>query len=444
MSTARRVILVGTDSSPYVRKMRMYFKHRAVAFQEAISSPKVHASLIKPRTNLTLIPVVVVGDNLVLQDTSRIIDFFEARLDEFSALPKEARCNYTPSTPVQRSASRMVELIAEEWLFLIGFAHRFDDIDTNREYLGNMFMEGSGRLTNLKSKHERGLDIVRAGYLPARPPWGVTEETMPRFTAHLESLLVALSNHFDQHLYLLSDTQPSFGDFALAGQLSGFFMRDPKPSYLIKTKAPNVERYVERMERFHRYGYERSSPRIVGLSSASGAPDAPITVAYEEQQQQTPTGFLANDVVPETLDAILALFLDMATHADATAKNAVRWTTKHAAEFEAAGSSIAKLPRGVGMAPFSIDGKPAGKRATQSYLLHAWNRVWIDSDPNAPQTRSLLTRIARNHGIADPDAEALRVANVVRSVHQIAAKRNEATNKIEVPLSIVALGSAKL
>ncbi|MDC0603098.1 glutathione binding-like protein, partial [Aliiglaciecola sp.] len=59
-------------------------------------------------------------------------------------------------------------------------------------------------------------------------------------------VLAELDNHFSKNDYLLGH-RPCAGDFGLMGPLYAHLYRDPAPGALIQQKAPNVVKWVERM-----------------------------------------------------------------------------------------------------------------------------------------------------------------------------------------------------
>ena len=77
-------------------------------------------------------------------------------------------------------------------------------------------------------------------------PLGVTPEVMPAMESAYAELLAALEAHFRVHLYLLGG-RPSIGDFGLMGPFYAHLARDSVPAMLMRTTAPQVARWTERM-----------------------------------------------------------------------------------------------------------------------------------------------------------------------------------------------------
>ncbi|ORZ33924.1 hypothetical protein BCR44DRAFT_48851 [Catenaria anguillulae PL171] len=447
-----RTLLVGHDSSPYIHKLRMYFAWRAIPFEEVQSRQQIYSDLITPRTGGTQIPVVVLDEKTVIGDSGRIMDHFESLLAKNGGLAKSRVPNFPlqPTTPRQAFVSNLFEFMSEEWLFFVGFSQRqldtlrrFGPLDLHEEYLLNMVGEGSGRPTNLFAGRERARQALEMGFLRALKPWGVTPETLPKWNESLERTLIALSKHFDKHRFLLSDTHPCRGDFALAGQLSGFFARDPQPSFILKTKAPNLERYIARMlATVPRAAYE-SPTRITALDGAS---DPTGTVRVTRANDINEPAWLPNDHIPETLFPALTGVLDLVTHVERVHALAVKYAAKKVAA-GTSGTSV-ELPRAVGYPEFTMQGEVVGTRMAQVFSLYAWQRLWVGGvHVKSDAVDEVVRAIARAAANRDEVVEVERVRDVARLVDSTPISRIADKSVIVMDVRSVLAeggGSAKL
>jgi len=59
-------------------------------------------------------------------------------------------------------------------------------------------------------------------------------------------MLELLANHLDKHDFLLG-SEPTAADFAFYGAFYGHLIRDPVPGYIIKTQAPLVAAWIDRI-----------------------------------------------------------------------------------------------------------------------------------------------------------------------------------------------------
>ncbi|KNE58621.1 hypothetical protein AMAG_04184 [Allomyces macrogynus ATCC 38327] len=422
MATKKPAVkLVGSDMSPYVHKLRQYFKYRNIAFEDVLATPKIYETLILPKTHLTMIPVVVEdGSDRVLQDTGLIIDHFEAKL----ASSQAGLVPLDPPGPKQKLVANLLEFVSEEWMFLVGFAERFGHFENGHELhlLREMAASRSVKTTGLAVHDQAVRQRLDAVFLKARRPWGVTEETMPMFDRFLEWYLVKLATHFDNHTYLFSDEIPCRADFSLAGMLAGFIDRDPKPSFMLRTKAPTLLHYIDRMNQQGRAGYKQPEA-VVAMDGT-----APGPVRITRAPARTGSGsFFANDEVPDTLYPLLEPLFTLVPH--------IEQGYALAAKLQ---GTPGPLPRRLGFAKFTIHGEPAGSRMAQSYALFAFWRIWRNG---AQFDRSVLAKIAER---ADPtqrvdgDAFVRRVAELKEKVQV----RRTAKNEIEL-MSPTANGTAQ-
>ena len=78
------------------------------------------------------------------------------------------------------------------------------------------------------------------------PNLGVTPAVIPAMEESYRELLAVLEAHFRLHPYLLGG-RPSLADFGMMAPLYAHLARDPVPALLMRTIAPNVARWTERM-----------------------------------------------------------------------------------------------------------------------------------------------------------------------------------------------------
>ncbi len=250
--------LIGAEISLYTGKVRAYLRYKDIPFEEVPASQKVYLETILPRTGVAMIPVLISPDDIVVQDTSDIIDFLEARFSEPTIYP---------DTPRQGTVARLFELYGDEWLVIPAMHYRWAFNEQE------MFLEfGRGSLPDASEEEQVKVGEERSRpFRGAQPILGITPATIPAIEASYEQFLRDLDAHFSVHPYLLG-TRPCIGDFGLMGPLYAHLYRDTESGKIMKRIAPNVAKWVERMN--------APEPK-------SGS-------------------FLANDEVPETLYPVLA------------------------------------------------------------------------------------------------------------------------------------------
>lgn len=249
----------GAEVSYFSGKVRAYLRYKRIPFSEITPTRDIYRNVILARVGWPVIPVVVTPEDETWQDSSEIIDNFEARFPEAPVYPQGAR---------QRLAALLIEAYADEWLKLPAMHYRWTK---NRDFAISEF----GRLSrpDLDEPGQRATGEETAKpFAGALPFLGVSETTGAAIEKSYEGLLAELDAHFAKHDFLFG-TRPSIGDFGLYGPLYAHQFRDPASGEIMKTLAPNVVKWVQRMTK----------------------PPAPKGGE-----------FLANDEVPETVIPILA------------------------------------------------------------------------------------------------------------------------------------------
>jgi glutathione S-transferase len=222
-----------------------------------------------PAVGVFVVPILETPDGQLIQDTSDMIDHFEARQPQPLMIPE---------TPVQRAVAWLLGAFGSEALLPPGMHYRWSYRAQQENFLraefGRAVHTGPDREARL-SAGERLMDYFN-GFLPSL---GVTPETIPTVEAAYLELLDALDIHFQHHPYLMGG-RPSIADFGFMAPLFAHLARDPVPATLMKNVAPNVYRWTERMN---------------AASIADGEfPDCPES-------------YPADDEIPPTLEPVLEL-----------------------------------------------------------------------------------------------------------------------------------------
>jgi glutathione S-transferase len=311
--------LYGAEISYYTGKVRAYLRWKGLPFIEVPATAEVYREIIVPRVGFPVIPVVLTPDGQTLQDSTDILDALEARHGKPLVLP---------DTPRQRLAALLLELYGDEWLLLPAMHYRWHH---NRAWAQREF--GA-----LSLPHGTAQEQEAAGERLARPfaQAAVLLGAEPTMHAAIERAYEALLAELDAHLavypYLLG-TRPSIGDFGLFGPLYAHQYRDPASGALMRRLAPNVVRWVERMDK----------------------PDAPLA-----------GDFLPADAVPDTLVPVLQRMAreQLPVLVD-TARVLNDWLREHEGE---------PIPRALGKHRYALDGQ-SGERIVRPYSLWMLQRV---------------------------------------------------------------------
>lgn len=304
--------MFGAPPSLFSGKARAYLDWKGIDYIEKSPVDPVFATQIVPQIGRPVIPVVQLADGTILQDTTIIIDHFEAASDGPSIYPE---------TPRQRLAAILLECFGDEWLVIPAMHYRWN---YNEEWIygefGKTALPDAAPQEQYEAGKKRGTTFK--GFVPML---GINDATIPAVETSYEALLGELDAHFEIHDFLFG-SRPSIGDYGLIGPLYAHNYRDPKSGEIMKRLAPNVARWVERMI-------------------------APKPLSGE---------FLAGDEIPETLLPILQRMMrEQVPHLQSVAKMLADW---------APGNEGAEVPRAVGMADFLLEGT-TGQRAALPFSL---------------------------------------------------------------------------
>jgi len=193
---------------------------------------------VLPRVGRPVIPILITPDNECIQDTTVIIDYFEARGTEKSAYP---------DTPKQKLAALLLECFGDEWLGIYALHYRWDYGGEQRKFIAKEF----GKTTLPEgNKFSRYLAYKFSSLLVTntlKKAAGAHKATAPGIRKSYEALVAALDIHLKDYPYLLGD-RPSIGDYGFIGLFYGHQYCDPYPSEYLHQHAPNIIKWVERMQ----------------------------------------------------------------------------------------------------------------------------------------------------------------------------------------------------
>ncbi len=215
------------EISYFSAKPRPALRYKRVPFDEILPTPAAYREVIRPRTGLTQIPVLVTPEDETFQDSSVILDELERRFPDPPLYP---------STPRQRLLGYLLEIYNDEFLLVPAVHYRWSYEESKTKAIAD-FMASSGDESSIRlAESIQGFTRMI----------GVAPETIPAIEAHTKELLAAFDAHLAAHPYVLGG-RPSLGDCALIGLLYPHLYLDAVPGRLMREIAPRVCHWIERM-----------------------------------------------------------------------------------------------------------------------------------------------------------------------------------------------------
>jgi len=202
-----------------------------------------------------------------------------------------------------------------------------------------------------------------------KPIMGRSRRNISEIEKSYEAFLDDFNRHLEGHDYLLGG-RPCIGDFGLIGPLYAHLYNDPYPGQLMRERAPNVARWVERMQQ----------------------PDA-----FDGE-------FLDDDQVPDTLLPMLKRMFDeqLPVLVD-TLRRVGRWAAEHP---DAKG-----IPRFIGKHEFQL-GEVKATRYVMPFTQWMFQRPLAHyqslSDEQKARIDPVLDRLGGLEGMNEPVATPLK------------------------------------
>ncbi len=224
--------LYGAELSPYSVKVRSYLRFKNIPF-EWLQRTQARQEEFARYAKLPLIPVLVDANDQALQDSTPIIEALEAQFPEPAIVPED---------PALAFVSALLEDYADEWLNKAMFHYRWtnpaDQASAARRIVQGLF-EGDDAPEGLE-------ESVRVRMTARLHHVGSSPATAPVIEGSFANALAALERLLAGRAYLFGG-RPCLADFGLAGQLAQL-RSDPTPGALIEATAPNVARWIARMD----------------------------------------------------------------------------------------------------------------------------------------------------------------------------------------------------
>ncbi|WP_207004510.1 glutathione S-transferase family protein [Trinickia mobilis] len=269
--TCNTYTLWGGALSLFTGKVRSYLIKKGIPYREFYAGHPDFQSRIRPIVRLGVAPVLETPQGEVLQDSTEIIDFMERRLPEPAMIP---------ASPVQRVVAWLLAAYGTEHLRLPAMHYRWAEpyLSEQRSFLDAEFGRVSYLGNDRQARNAAGARMI--DYFSGRyRTIGGSPEAAPAIEGVYLELLELLDIHF-QHVPYLLGGHPSIADFGLMAPLFAHLGRDPAPARIMALRAPNVLRWVERMN---------------------------LAVIPDAEYPDIAPAFPADDALPRTLEPVLEM-----------------------------------------------------------------------------------------------------------------------------------------
>ncbi|MGQ0584553.1 MAG: glutathione S-transferase family protein [Reyranella sp.] len=225
--------IFGSELSPYSVKVRSFFRYKNLPHEWILRSPAVQAEFQK-YAKLPLVPLVVTPEGEGVQDSTPILERFEASTPEPSIVPAD---------PALAFLSALLEEYGDEWgnKWMFHYRWRYEpDVWSTAERIAVQMMGAHGTLAVAQARAAVAERMMgRLGFV------GSNDKTQPLIEASFMHALSLLDAHLAARPYLLGG-RPAMADFGLWAQLYEA-ATDPTPGTIMRASAPHVLAWVQRM-----------------------------------------------------------------------------------------------------------------------------------------------------------------------------------------------------
>ncbi len=225
--------IFGVELSPYSVKVRSYFRYKGIPHRWIVRSAASEAEFQK-YAKLPLVPLVVAPDDEGIQDSTPILDRFEAEYPEPSVHPDD---------PVAAFVSVLLEEFGDEWgnkwMFHFRWARDVDQQSAAGRIARTLAPDADEAQAAGMTAQVRERMVNRVWFV------GSNAETAPLIEESFLEALALLEAHLAARPYLFG-ARPAYGDFGLWPQVYQAWT-DPTCGALIGARFQNVLAWVQRM-----------------------------------------------------------------------------------------------------------------------------------------------------------------------------------------------------
>ena len=223
--------IFGSELSPYSVKIRAWFRYKGIAHDWLTRTPENRAEY-DAHARLPLVPLVITPEGEGIQDSTPIMERFEA------AFPEPAT---QPGDPMLAFLSALLEEYGDEWgnkhMFHYRWRDEADQVSAAERIARSMLPDAGEDAVAERARAVRERMVPRVSFVGSSP------ETAPIIEASFARQLELLEAHLEDRRFLFG-ARPAFADFGIAAQIWEAWT-DPTGSTLVP---PRTRDWCRRMQ----------------------------------------------------------------------------------------------------------------------------------------------------------------------------------------------------
>ncbi len=229
------ITVYGSNISYFTGKLENYFRLKGLSYTLRPMQFPADAKWIEQKLGVMQMPVAQLVDGRLMTDTTKIIQWMEARLPDNPQIPGD---------PVQAFVCLLIEDYADEWLWRPAMHYRWhypEGAYLQSRHLADELFGGVPLPGALKRWHVRRRQ--RGGYTTGD---GITAAGIDGVEQIYRRTLQQLQAVFERRPFMFGD-KPSLADIGLSGPFFRHFALDPVPLEILRQQAPAVLEWVARL-----------------------------------------------------------------------------------------------------------------------------------------------------------------------------------------------------
>lgn len=226
-----RYRIFGSELSPYSVKVRAWFRYKGIAHDWLTRTPE-NRDEYEGHARLPLVPLVITPEGEGVQDSTPIMERFEAAFSEPATQPGD---------PMLAFLSALLEEYGDEWgnkhMFHYRWRDEADQVSAAERIARSMLPDADEETVAGRARAVRERMVPRVSFVGSSP------ETAPIIEASFACQLELLEAHLEGRRYLFG-ARPAFADFGIAAQIWEAWT-DPTGSTLVP---PRTRDWCRRMQ----------------------------------------------------------------------------------------------------------------------------------------------------------------------------------------------------